>query len=283
MFIGAVKWFDNQKGFGIIVLPEEESLFVHIRGFSSTPLAIDSGDVVVGEKRPDRKKGGYIGHNCRLAASKRDWDFAMELLHGDAKVKLPQANESLHKGQRRKQDEDHVLVYLAARQILLGKDEEEIHDIITQYFQQSLSPALFLKYVELVNTILHEVFEAPLAKQLLSKVYSFFGEFLNPEILFLVWKNGCFQYLGYEEDGDFEIPEEILYLHATEIGYKELERIKAYSFGPAFCAEMVEANIEALDLNNAQEREIAKSFIDILDGDEKEHWQNYIISSLSRS
>uniref|UniRef100_F4C8F9 Cold-shock protein DNA-binding protein n=1 Tax=Sphingobacterium sp. (strain 21) TaxID=743722 RepID=F4C8F9_SPHS2 len=282
MFIGAVKWFDNQKGFGIIALPEEESLFVHIRGFSSTPLAIDSGDVVIGEKKPDKKKGGYIGHNCHLATNRKDWDIAMQLLDIEAKITLPQTLDLQHKGYRKKKDEEYNLINLAAKQILQGKTEDEIYDVITQYFQQSLNSALFLKYVKTLDTVLHELFDRDVADLLLKRIYVFFGESLNHEILFLVWKSGCFQYIGYEADGDFEIPEEILYLYATEIGYKELERIKAYSFGPAFCTEIVEANIEALDLSNAHEMEIAKSFVDVLDGDEKEHWQNYIISSITR-
>ncbi|WP_134090535.1 cold-shock protein [Olivibacter sp. XZL3] len=282
MFIGAVKWFDNQKGFGIIALPEEESLFVHIRGFSSTPLAIDSGDVVIGEKRPDRKKGGFVGHNCHLAAYKKDWELAMELLDLEAKVSLPPAVDPLRKGYRKKKDEDYLLIRLAARQILQGKTGDEIYEIVTLYFQQSLSSSSFLKYAQLITVVLNELFEQPIAKPLLTRIYTFFGEMLNHEMLFLVWKHGCFEYIGYEADGDFEIPEEILYLYATEIGHKELERIKAYSFGPSFCAEIVEANIEALDLNNAQEMEIAKSFIDVLDGDERQHWQDYITSGLSR-
>lgn len=282
MFIGAVKWFDNQKGFGIIALPEEESLFVHIRGFSSTPLAIDSGDVVIGEKKPDRKKGGYIGHNCHLATTKKDWDIAMQFLNLSVKITLPQGLDVQSKGHRKKKEEEYSLIHLAARQILQGKAEDEIFDIVTEYFQQSLNSSFFLKYIQLVNSVLYELFDHPIADSLLKRMYVFFGESLNHEILFLVWKNGCFQYIGYEADGDFEIPEEILYLYATEIGHKELERIKAYSFGPAFCAEIVEANIEALDLNNAHEMEIAKAFVDVLDGDEKEHWQNYITTSITR-
>jgi cold shock CspA family protein len=43
MFIGAVKWFDNNKGFGTLALPSGEELFVHIRTVPVHPRPLIHG------------------------------------------------------------------------------------------------------------------------------------------------------------------------------------------------------------------------------------------------
>ena len=37
MLIGLVKWFDNDKGFGLIGTPNEGDFFLHINSFTNKP------------------------------------------------------------------------------------------------------------------------------------------------------------------------------------------------------------------------------------------------------
>ena len=278
MFIGAVKWFDNQKGFGMLVLPTEETLFLHVRGFASVPPTVQVGDVVIGEKKPDKKKDGFVGHNCHLAVNVNDWSIAMALLAQPHTVNL---NPETKRFNPKKPNVNQNLLQLAAKQILNGKDHEEIFKVITHYHEHHLPSSLFIEYATLVNQVINEHWGEEIATPLLDRIFKSFGESLNPEMLFKVWKNRAFKFIGYVGDGDFEIPEEVLGLYATEIGHEELGRIKDYSFGPAFCSDMVEANLDGLDFKNHDDMAEALSYVEILEGDEKTRWENYIKDSLA--
>jgi len=283
MFIGAVKWFDNQKGFGMLILPTEETLFLHVRGFASAPLTVQIGDVVIGEKKPDKKKDGFVGHNCHLASSLNDWSIAMALIGQPHTVNLnPETKKFNSKREPQRPSPHHNLLQLAAKQILKDKDAEEIFRTITHYHEHHLNPSHFIDYATLLNHVINDLLNPEVAEQLLNRIFKSFGESLNPEMLFKVWKSRVFKFIGYLGDGDFEIPEEVLGLYATEIGHQELSRIKSYSFGPAFCADMVEANLDGLDFKNQEEMQEALSYVEILDGEEKTRWENYIKSNLEK-
>ncbi|SEL01511.1 'Cold-shock' DNA-binding domain-containing protein [Olivibacter domesticus] len=283
MFIGAVKWFDNQKGFGMLVLPTEETLFLHVRGFASTPSTVQIGDVVIGEKKPDKKKDGFVGHNCHLASNLNDWLITMSLIDQPHTVNLnPEVKKFNSKREAPRSNLHHNLLQLAAKQILKDKDIEEIFRTAIHYHEHHLPPSQFIAYATLLNHTIKDLLDPEAAEQLLDRIFKSFGASLNPEMLFKVWKNRAFRFIGYLGDGDFEIPEEVLGLYATEIGHRELSRIKSYSFGPAFCADMVEANLDGLDFKNQEEMQEALSYVEILDGEEKIRWENYIKSNLEK-
>ncbi|WP_246162452.1 cold-shock protein [Sphingobacterium phlebotomi] len=223
MLTGAVKWFDNNKGFGVLALPLGEELFVHIRAFKPPPNeSIKSGQVIACDKKHDPKRDSYYAHNCHVLSHSDDWKAVLSLLGKDDTVQL--------EGKQRK-GQQHSLMELAANQLLKGKDEDSIFKMVTSDLDRRLASSLFIPYAE----FLEKVFVRALAKEssdrLLSRVFGYFGERITPDILFRVWKASKFRYIGYDKPGGYEIPEEVLNVNATEIGYEELARIREHSFG----------------------------------------------------
>ncbi|MBK1441418.1 cold shock domain-containing protein [Parapedobacter sp. ISTM3] len=266
MFIGAVKWFDNKKGFGIIALPSGEELFLHIRGFVSPPQGeIKSSTVIFGHKKINAKRDGYTAAKCRILDHQEDWKAATLLLLG--------TNDMIQLPDRRKKEHKHSLMKLAVKQLLQGKNENFAFAMLTSNFDSSFDPSVFIPYAMFLEKTIPQVLEKTSAARLLVRIFQHFGTCITHEILFRVWKAGKFRYLGYDKQGDYEIPEEVLNLNATEIGYDELRRISAYSFGTTFCAEFVNALFDGIETMERSEIDALIPYLDFLENGDREYWK----------
>lgn len=260
MFIGAVKWFDNNKGFGTLALPSGEELFVHIRRFKIPPEhIIQPGEVIVGDKKPDPKRNGYLAHNCKLLKRPEDWKFVISLLKQDHIVLIPDNHGH---------EQKHNLTALAARQLLRAQPKDHVVSMLTAHFDAHFNCSIFLAYAELIDKSISGTFEKETAALLLSEIFTYFGNHVSHQILFRVWKERMFRYIGYPADGDYEIPEEVLNLNATEINYEDLTRIRDYSFGKSFCSDFVEALFDDIETMDKQDIEPLIPYIDFLENED---------------
>ncbi|MGE8292089.1 MAG: cold-shock protein [Sphingobacterium sp.] len=260
MFIGAVKWFDNNKGFGTLALPSGEELFVHIRRFKIPPEhIIQPGEVIVGDKKSDPKRNGYLAHNCKILKRPEDWKFVISLLDKDHIVLIPDNHGH---------EQKHNLTSLAARQLLRTQGKDNVVSMLTSHFDFRFNCSIFMAYAELLDKSISGTFEKETATELLSQVFKYFGNHVSHQILFRVWKEKMFRYIGYPADGDYEIPEEVLNLNATEINYDDLARIRDYSFGKSFCNEFVEALFDDLETMDKQDIEPLIPYIDFLENED---------------
>lgn len=247
MFIGAVKWFDNNKGFGTIALPAGEELFVHIRRFKIPPEhIIQPGEVIVGDKKADPKRSGYLAHNCRILKRPEDWKFVISLLDKEHTVHLPDSHG---------REQKHNLTSLTARQLLRIQPKDLIPKMLTANFDVNFDSSIFIPYAEIIDKSITGIFEREIAGDILSKVFEYFGKHVSHQILFRVWKESMFKYIGYPSEGDYEIPELVFNLNATEINYEDLTRISTYSFGKSFCTDFVNAlfyDVETMDKSDLE-------------------------------
>lgn len=259
MFIGAVKWFDNNKGFGTIALPAGEELFVHIRRFKIPPEhIIQPGEVIVGDKKADPKRSGYLAHNCRILKRPEDWKFVISLLDKEHTVHLPDSH-----GREIK----HNLTSLTARQLLRIQPKELIPKMLTANFDVDFESTIFIPYAELIDKSITGIFERETACDLLSKVFEYFGKHVSHQILFRVWKESMFKYIGYPSEGDYEIPELVFNLNATEINYEDLTRISTYSFGKSFCTDFVNALFDDVETMDKSDLEPLLPYIEFLENE----------------
>jgi cold shock CspA family protein len=260
MFIGAVKWFDNNKGFGTLALPSGEELFVHIRRFKIPPEhIIQPGEVIAGDKRRDPKKDGYLAQNCRVLRRPEDWKFVLSLLEKEHTILLPDSHGH---------EQKHNLTTLTARQLLRAQSKEQIVPMLTAHFGFHFNSSVFIAYAELLEKSISGIFEKETAVALLAQIFDYFGKHVSHQILFRVWKERLFRYIGYPADQDYEIPEEVFNLNATEISYEDLVRIQYYSFGKSFCHDFVEALFDDLDTMDKQDIEPLIPYIDFLDDED---------------
>lgn len=260
MFIGAVKWFDNNKGFGTLALPSGEELFVHIRRFKVPPEhVIQPGEVIVGDKKPDPKRSGYLAQNCRILKRPEDWKFVISLLDKEHTVLLPDSHG---------REQKHNLTSLTARQLLRIQPKEHILAMLTANFDVHFDSSIFIPYAQLIDKSITGVFEKEAACDLLSKVFEYFGKHVSHQILFRVWKESMFRYIGYPAEGDYEIPELVFNLNATEIDCDDLARIITYSFGKSFCSDFVNALFEDIETMDKKDIEPLLPYLEFLENED---------------
>lgn len=260
MLIGLVKWFDADKGFGVVGTPDGEEYFLHINSFTTKPEKILKGTPIAFSPKTDKAKNRNSADNSRLVGITTDWKEIFSYLGKSDSVRIEV--EVKGRGLRgnpyhRKEIQSFGLIGISLKYFLKDKSEEEISNIITDYFDTDLDTKHFISYCELIENRLPKHFSSDTASNILNKVFSHFGKNLNEEILFNVWKQKKFKFISYNEMDDYEIPESVLKAHILEVGKSELSRILKFSFGSEFGSYYVDnkfSNIE--NLASAQIKEL---------------------------
>lgn len=78
--IGLTKWFDSEKGFGVVGTPEGEEYFFHTNSFISKPEKILKGTPVVFSPKSDNVKNRKSANNIRLVGKTEDWKTILSYL-----------------------------------------------------------------------------------------------------------------------------------------------------------------------------------------------------------
>lgn len=282
MIIGLVKWFDPDKGFGVIGTPDLGEFFLHINSFLRKPENISKGTAIIFSKKIDKVKNRNTAENSRFVGELEDWKTILSYLGKPDNVSIEV--EVTGRGRRgntyhRKEIQSFSLIELSTKQYCKEKSEEELTTIVVDYFDNDLDAKYFIPYCELIDQRLTNHFLIEKSSDILNKVFSHFGENLNEEILFRVWKQKKFKFISYTDNDDYEIPESIFKSYVSEIGQTELRRIQNFSFGSEFCSQFVKikfSKIEQLtsveinelysllEFENESERETIKSQLDSL-------------------
>ncbi len=233
MELGVIKWFNNSKGFGVADTVNGP-VFVHIKSFKIKPTSLSPRDAVLFKKRDDPKSHNAVAINTRVVGDIHDWMLIMLLvLNNEHKVDQP--NKGTHL----------PIAELAAYQYLNGKSRDQIFQETTSYFQTTLSDDHFLSYGEFIEKVFTRSMGLEKRNELLTRIFTFFGEHVNERKLFLIWKSRRFQYIGHLEADDFEIPLPVLRQFAHELSESELSRIRSYSYGSQVLEELTEqANVK---------------------------------------
>src|SRR5690606_21037299 len=105
----------------------------------------------------------------------------------------------------RKEIQSFSLIGLSLKFFFKDKNEEEIANFITDYFDTDLNAKRFVSYCELIESKLSKYFSSDSVANMLNRIYSHFGKNLNEKILFNVWKLKRFKLISYNEMDDYEI------------------------------------------------------------------------------
>jgi len=259
MLIGLVKWFDADKGFGVVGTPDEEEYFLHINSFTTKPEKILKGTPIAFSPKIDKAKNRKSADNSRLVGVAEDWKAILSYLGKSDSVRIEV--EVTGRGKRgnpyrHKEIQSFSLIGLSLKYFFKDKSEDEITNFITDYFDTDLDTKHFILYCELFENRLPKHFSSDIASNILNRVFSHFGKNLNEELLFIVWKQKKFKFISYKEMDDYEISENILKAHILEIGKTELNRILKFSYGSEFVSYYVNnkfSNIENLTSTEIKE------------------------------
>jgi len=276
MLIGLVKWFNAEKGFGIIENPTEGEFFMHINNFINKPQSISKGTAVIFKEKVDSKKNRKTAKNCRLIGEFDDWKIIMHLLDKLDYVSIEIEFKEYSKWKSpyvRKESKLYSVKDLSAKQLFRRKNESEISSMITDYFDNNLNKSLFIKYCEFIeNTIIKNI-KSEKASTLLSDIYSHFGNNLNEGILFHTWKTKKFKFISYTDANEYEIPEKVLQNFANEIGVSELKRIASYEFGSNFCKNFIKKKFTELKGLTTEEIKALYPFLEFTIEQEREEYK----------
>jgi cold shock CspA family protein/ribosomal protein L37AE/L43A len=265
MLIGLVKWFDADKGFGVVGTPNGEEYFLHINSFTSKPEKIFKGTPITFSPKTDKAKSRNSANNSRLVGIAEDWKTILSYLgKSDAvriEVEITGRNRFGNK-YHRKETQSFSLLGISLKFFFNDKNEEAISNFIIDYFDNDLDPKLFISYCELIEDRLTKHFSSDISSNILDRVFSHFGKNMNEELFFNVWKQKNFKYISYNEMDDYEISENILKAYIKEIGKAELNRILKFSFGPEFCSYYVNNKFSNLDILTSMEIKELYQFIE---------------------
>lgn len=257
MLIGLVKWFDPDKGFGVIGTPNEGEYFLHINSFTSKPEKILKGTPITFSPKIDNRKNRNSAEKSRFVGDPEDWKIILGYLDKSDSVNIEveitgrgKAGNPYH----RKEIQSFSLIGLSLKYFLQNKSEEEILNLITHYFDNDLETKHFILFCELIETRIKKHLPDEISTNILSSSFSHFGNNLNEEILFEVWKQKKFKFISYTDKDDYEIPENVLKSNILEIGKSELKRIINFSFGSNFCSHFI--NLKFNDIENYTTSEI---------------------------
>ncbi|MBA3985220.1 MAG: hypothetical protein H0X63_01240, partial [Flavobacteriales bacterium] len=134
--------------------------------------------------------------------------------------------------------------------------------IITDYSDNELETKHFILFCELIENRIKKHLSDEIATNILNKSFSHFGNNLNEEILFEVWKQKKFKFISYIDKDDYEIPENVLKSNILEIGKPELKRILNFSFGSDFCSQFVNNKFNGIEHYTTSEIKDLYQFIE---------------------
>ena len=196
--LGILKWFNEEKGFGIIATPEKLDYFLHKSNIHSVNLFPKTGDVLVFEEKIE--KGKKVASSCKAVRDYEDLKIALEYLFKEDNVIIEV--KVAERGYRGKihystQNKHISLLKQAVFQILKDKTIDVRLDYISDYFRDNLADKPSeeqLKYFNFIKT----VFEINLKNDKTIILSSFFSrniEFLrnHTELNYFLWLEGYTQ------------------------------------------------------------------------------------------
>ncbi len=247
MQIGIVKWFDLEKGFGVIGTPEGEEYFLHLNSFTTNPQQIQKGTPLIFTSKLDKVKNRKAASKIRMICKSEDWKMILSYIGKPDIIQI----------ESHKKIQSFSLIKTSLYYFFKEKKEEEIQNFIIDYFDNELDSKNFVLYSELIENCISKCFSNDISVNLLKNVFSHFGENLDVEIVFNVWKHKKFKYISRNEE-ECEIPESILKSYINEIDINELTRILEFSYCSEFNSYYV--NNKFSNLENLTSSEIKKLY-----------------------
>ena len=155
--LGILKWFNEEKGFGIIATPEKSDYFLHKSNFNAVNLSPKTGDALVFEEKTE--KGKKVASNCKAVRDYEDLKIALEYLFKDDNVIIEvKVAKRGYRGKIHysKQNKNISLLTQAVFQILKDKTIDVRFKFISDYFRDKLADKPSeeqLKYFNFIKSI----------------------------------------------------------------------------------------------------------------------------------
>lgn len=137
-FFGLIKWFDVEKGFGILLTPESEEIFLHKNSFLQTPPKLLIATALVFEI--ETSKNRKVAIKVALPSSYEDFEIIMNRFFQSNIVSIEvTVNGKSRWGNafKKKEQKKFDAVSYSLYQLLSKRGSLEIADFYTNYFQKN--------------------------------------------------------------------------------------------------------------------------------------------------
>lgn len=224
MEVGLIKWFDFEKGFGVIITPSNGEYFLHK---SNTKIQLQDLYLfapIVFEPHFENNKN--TASDCR---------FPKNVNHLNALLQLNGENQCVEI------DSSSFNVLDIGLKRIFNNNKINLLGLLTDSFNtitESIIDFDFISYFKLITKYAKD-FTPSDGADLLSDLYQFYGDNLNEEMLFAVWKTKNFHYINKTEFDDYEIPSYIFINKINSLELKDFERILEYENGSQICYDLV--------------------------------------------
>jgi cold shock CspA family protein len=252
MLIGLVKWYDPDKGFGVIGTPDEVEYLLHINSFLTPTDNISIGTAILFSKKIDRKKNRNVAENCRLVGECEDWKTIFSYLGKSDNVEIEFESRARGMGRRsyfRKENRSTSLISISATQFINEKCEEDIINTIINYFNYELEIEYLILYCIHIENIISKNYSTEKSERILNKVYSFFNETLNDETMFEYWIQKQFKFISYANE--YDIVENYITSNILELNTLNFKRLLKFKFGNLLFSRFVSTKFNDMENNSA--------------------------------
>lgn len=227
--LGIIKWFNQEKGFGVATQQDQRESFIHRSQVRDDPANYVPGKVVVYVPVFDQKSLRINVKNCQLFALGKEWALLIDLINSDDSIQIELGNAL----------KTISIKEEAVKQYLIQNGIELTLQVIKDSFGEFQIQVSFDKYCELLENIFLKSLGAKSAIYL-KEIFDFFGQNLDKEMLFDTWKTKKLYRLGYAQGGDYEIPETLIGEKEDELGTDEWIRIREFSYGQGLVLEYLQ-------------------------------------------
>lgn len=276
MLIGVVKWFDNDKGFGVVDTISEGECFLHVRSFSIKPQSVLPGTLITFNKRLDTKKNRNIAERVRLLKQQNDWPLVLNYLGKPDRLYFQKPDNS-------RSNIPVSITMQGSAQIYATLSHEQIIIMVTDYFEANYPSLNFIDYCEFIEKSISIHFPPAHGILLAEKIFHHFGNKLDEAMLFTVWQKKKFRYIGRLNAEEYEIPESIIRSYLDDLDNSDLKRVAIFSYGNAIIKDILKDKIVAINNISSDEFVSLHNLLELVsekDPDLKEYEQLLITTHL---
>lgn len=297
MTIGLLKWFDRIKGFGIIGTPDKGDFFLHESNLKIDSNLLGKGIPLSFNEKIERKKNA--AKDCRLVETLDDLKLALGYIGKKDTVTIEVTIEGRSRwgnSYKRKEDRYFPLTKRTFNRIKEKVGADKLFEFFKGYYDSDLDYSYFNSYCQFLNEVYPKEVswdfllgldyepekEEKYQKNNAELLFEYFGENLNEEVLFQVWKSKKFEFIGREKEGDYEIPKEVLIKYKnSSFSIADLERVINYEYGKDLVYDTIKQNLTKSEELRWTSRDILK-IVDKLDKTKSEELTEQLYIKIER-
>jgi len=264
-YLGLVKWFNHEKGFGIIGTPENGDVFLHHSNLDHRPSEKFKGTALIFETR--KEKGKTTAVEASYPSDFNDFSFILSYLTKSHTVSIEvtiTGKSRWGNPYKRKENRPYDAVNMALLQLFKESPFQDVVSYFKQYFDATYSATDkddFLEFLSLFKDIVRKL-DKDNSQQESQEVTHYFLDNIKHNVLFQVWKKDLhkvsrFSLINFFEKDDqesfYEFPESMFMENYTSIESRELQRILSLANGSQIVTNLLSKKIENLNSVNQQE------------------------------